>query len=158
MIKARCFFSLFVFEDELYAVGGDDYGQNTTIEKRNKATKQWQLVADCGEDRQCCAAELVGSKVFLFGGEGHYSTFDFFDLDSKKRASQDIGGAYFDEDKRQLPRQIYFSKAVLITPAAAEAKEWTDLNVVKLEDRDTARSNDRFEAITGKAIAWQWDA
>jgi hypothetical protein len=155
MTKERWFFSLFVFEDELYAVGGD---APTTIEKRNKATKQWQLVADCGHDRQCCAAALVGSKIFLFGGRDHMSTFDFFDLDSKKWASQDVGGAYFDEDKRQLPRQINWSKAVLITPAAAKAKEWTDLNVVKLEDRDTARYNDRFEAITGKAIAWQWDA
>jgi len=30
--------------------------------------------------------------------------------------------------------------------------------VVKLEDRDTARTDDRFEATTGKAIVWQWDA
>jgi len=35
-------------------------------------------------------------------------------------------------------------------------KEWTNMNVVKLEDRDTARCNERFEAITGNAI--QWDA
>ena len=100
----------------------------------------------------------MGSKIFLFGGLGHKSTFDFFDLDSKKWASQVVGGAYFDEDKRQLPRQVCASKALLITPAAAEAKGWTDLNGVKLEDRDTARFNDRFEAITGKAIAWQWNA
>ena len=100
----------------------------------------------------------MGSKVFLFGGRSHKSTFDIVDLHTKKWASQDDGGAYFAEDKRQLPREIYFSKAVLITPPAAEAKEWTDVNVVKLEDRDTARSDDRFEATTGKAIAWQWDA
>ena len=122
MIKERGIFSLFAFEDELYAVGGDDHGSTTTIEKRNKDTKQWQLVADCGQIRLYCAAALVGSKIFLFGGLGHRSTFDFFDLDSKKWASQDIEGAYFDEDKRQLPRRVEGSKAVLITPAAAEAK------------------------------------
>ena len=99
----------------------------------------------------------MGSKVFLFGGLDSKSTFDFFDLDSKKWASQ-TKGTYEKESKRQLPRQVYGSKAVLITPPAAEAKEWTDLNVVKLEDRDTARCNERFEALTGKAIAWQWDA
>jgi len=32
------------------------------------------------------------------------------------------------------------------------------MNVVKLEDRDTARCDERFEATTGKAIAWRWDA
>jgi len=132
MTKARWFFSLFAFEEELYAVGGDGYDQNTTIEKRNKATKQWQLVADCGQNRKCCAAVLVGSKIFLFGGE-HKSTFDFFDLDSKKWAPQDVRGAYFDEDKRHLPRQVYRSKAVLITPAAAKAKEWTDLHLPLLK-------------------------
>ena len=156
MINARSRFSLFVFDDELYAVGGD-YG-NTTIEKRNKATQQWQLVADCGQNRFGCAAALVGSKIFLFGGEDHNSTFDFFALDSMTWASKDVGGAYFDEARRQMPRQVCCSKAVLITPPAAKAKEWTNLDVVKLEDRDTARCDERFEAITGKAIQWQWDA
>ena len=115
----------------------------------------------------------MGSKVLLFGGADHRSTFDIFDLHNKKWASQDQDGAYFDKpkaeqdedededepvSKRQLPRRVSQAKAVLITPAIAENKEWTDLNVVKLEDRDTARFNDRFEAVTGKAIAWQWDA
>jgi len=60
--------------------------------------------------------------------------------------------------KRKLSRHVYFSKAVLITPPAALTKEWTNFNVVKLEDRDTACFDDRFEAVTSKAIAWQWDA
>jgi hypothetical protein len=71
---------------------------------------------------------------------------------------------YFDEpktkqdkgetvSKRQLPRQVYAGKAVLITPAVAKKKEWTGLDVVKLEDRDTVRFDERFEATTGKAIA-----
>ena len=154
MTKARYNFSLFVFQHEMYAVGGDQDG-NTTIEKRNKATQQWELVADCGQNRSHCAAALVGSKLFLFGGLSSKSTFDFFDLDSKKWASK-TEGTYEKESARQLPRQIYWSKAVLITPLAFLIKEWTNMNVVKLEDRDTARCNERFEAITGKAI--QWDA
>ena len=47
MTKARAFHSLIVFDDELFAVGGD-HG-TTTIEKRNKRTKQWQLITDLGE-------------------------------------------------------------------------------------------------------------
>ena len=95
--------------------------------------------------------------VYLFGGHDHKSTFNFFDLQSKKWASK-TEGTYEKESARQLPRQVFCSKAVLITPPAAEIKEGTGMNVVKLEDRDTARSDDRFEAVTGKAIAWQWDA
>ena len=83
------------------------------------------------------------------------STFDFFDLDSKKWASK-TEGMYEKESARKLPRQVFCSKAVLITPLALLIKEWTNMNVVKLEDRDTARCNERFEAITGNAI--QWDA
>jgi len=47
---------------------------------------------------------------------------------------------------------------VLITPSAADIKELTDMDVVKLEDRNTARSNERFDATSGKAVAWQWDS
>jgi len=155
MTKERIFISLFVLQEELYAVGGDGIGHNTSIEKRNKVTKQWEHVTNCGQKQYACAAALVGSKVFLFGGRDYKSTFDYFDLDSKKWASQ-TKGKYKKESARQLPRQVYFSKAVLITPSAALAKEWTDVNVVKLEDRDTTRYNERFEAVTGKGI--QWDA
>jgi len=155
MTKTRRYFSLFVFEEELYTVGGDAPGQNATIEKRNKDTKQWEHVANCDQNRWGCAAALVGSKLFLFGGQSHESTFDFLDLHTKKWASQ-TKGKYKKESARKLPRKIYHSKAVLITPPAALTKEWTDVNVVKLEDRDTTRYNERFEAITGKAI--QWDA
>ena len=157
MTKTRFSLSLFVFQHELYAVGGEAGENNTTIEKRNKATQQWELVADCGQNRFGCAVVLVGSKLFLFGGYGRMSAFDFFDLDSKKWASK-TKGTYEKESARQLPRQVYLSKAVLITPHVLLIKEWTNLVVVKLEDRDTARFDDRFEAVTGKAIAWQWDA
>ena len=114
MIHKRSLFSLYVFDDEIYAVGGDDYDQNTTIEKRKKDTKQWENVTDCGQNRSGCTSVLVGSKIFLFGGREHKSTFDYFDLKSKKWASQDITSAYFDIGERQLPREIIESKAVFI--------------------------------------------
>jgi len=43
MTKVRFDFSLFIFE-ELYAVGGDGGDQNTTIEKRNKATSNGSML------------------------------------------------------------------------------------------------------------------
>jgi len=187
MIKKRRSFSLFVHEEELYAVGGDgDDLMVTTIERRNKDTMEWEHVINCGQYRDGCTAALVGSKIFIFGGRGYELTFDFFDLHSKTWASQDVGGAYFGEieshysendeeeeddenegadkpvsnHKTLLPRKVYGSKAVLITPLAVKIKKWTDLNVIKLEDRDTARCDERFEATTGKAIAIPnpWDA
>ena len=109
-------------------------------------------------------------------------TFDFYDLKSKKWASQDQQGAFYDQPKnkdkdkdkdegkeeeegkgseaveeqvfnRELPREVCLASAVLITPPATLGKKWTNLNVVKLEDRDTVRFDERFEATTGKAIA-----
>jgi len=158
MTKPRCALYLFVYQEELYALSGDRMEQNVTMEKRNKVTKKWELVTDSGQNRYTCSSVFVGSRVYILGGIGFTSTFDFFDLRSMKWASQDVGSAYFDEATRQLPRPIVESQAVLITPPAAKAKEWTNLNVVKLEDRGTARFDQRFEAITGKAIDVQWDA
>jgi len=139
MAVARSFFSLFVFQDELYAVGGDVGGSTTTIEKRNNATKRWELMTDCGQNRRGCAAVLVGSKVFLFGGLEHMSTFDFVDLRCKKWASQDVTSAYFDKAKRKLPRLVYCSTAILIAPEGDKVKTWTDLIVVKPKDKGTKR-------------------
>jgi hypothetical protein len=136
MTKARYGLSLFVFEEELYAVGGDELDEKTSIEKRNKDTKRWELVTNCGVDRYGCAAVLVGSKVYLLGGSHfengaeHVSTFDFVDLRIKKWASKDKGNAFFDETKRQLPRKVVWSKAVLITPPADKTKVWTNINMV----------------------------
>ena len=115
MNNPRNNFFLYIFEEELYAVAGDDYGQNTTIEKRNKATKKWEIVADCGQIREDCAVSLVGSNVFLYGGRYNMFTFDYFDLYTKKWASQDVGCAYYDVATRQLPRPVMYSRAVLIT-------------------------------------------
>jgi hypothetical protein len=135
MTKGRCKFSLFVYKNVLYAVGGDRYRIPTTIEKRNK-NGRWQHVAG-SEQRQydhgyeCsrygCASMLIGSKIFLFGGQSRRSTFDYFDLDTKKWASKDVGCKYSDKINRQLPHQVFHCKAVLITPHVF--KTWTHLNI-----------------------------
>ena len=120
MTKARYNYSLFVYDDELYAVGGDGLNKNTTIEKRNKSTKIWEIVADCGQNRNLCSSVLIDSKIFLFGGKMHRSTWDAFDLQSKRWASNDIPII-----NNQLPRQIYCSKTVDITRYGK--KTWTDV-------------------------------
>ena len=115
MVKYRSFFVLFEYKDELYAVGGENYQESTTIEKRNMTTLQWEVIADCGKNRYGCTSALVGSKVFLFGGLENMTTFDYYDLEKKKWASQDNECAYFSEEKRCLPPKVIFSKAVNIT-------------------------------------------
>jgi len=67
MTKGRCNFSLFVFQHELYAVGGDEFGNTTTIEKRNKATQQWELVADCGQYRARNIGVLASKRIVPLG-------------------------------------------------------------------------------------------
>jgi hypothetical protein len=116
MTDARAFFSLCVFNDELYAMGGNWDGvsdDTTTIEKLSKDTKKWELVATCDKYRFGCASALVGTKVFLFGGSDSTSTFDYFDLHSKKWASE-INNKYKMESGRILPYEFQFSKAVYI--------------------------------------------
>ena len=61
------------------------------IEKCNKAAKQWEHVVDCDQNRGCCAVALVDSKVFLFGGVHHKTTFDFFDLKVQEVGIKDQG-------------------------------------------------------------------
>ena len=96
---------ILVFDDELFAIAGDDGLKDTTIEKRNKYTKKWEFVTDLGEDRVDCASCLVGSKIFLFGVGKHKSTFDYFDLVSKRWASK-TEGRYKSDEARRLPREI----------------------------------------------------
>jgi len=126
MIKERKNFSLFVFEDELYAVAGD---VPTTIEKRDKTTKRWQIVAELGQNRLGCTSVLVDSKIFLFGGgfgSSRVTSWDFFDIRLKAWASQ-TNGVYKKVSSRQLPRSIFCASSVLITPPEEKAKAtWTN--------------------------------
>jgi len=54
----------------------------------------------------------------------------------------------------QLPRRVCCNKAVLIVPLVAFSKEWTNVDVVKLENRDddALQRAIRSQAITGKAM------
>ena len=153
MKKARHDFPLFAFDEELYAVAGDGYRDNSTIEKKNKDMKQWELVADFSGNRFECASCLVGTKIFLFGGglsEDHQSSFDLFDLVSKRWASK-TKGRYKAAFARRMPRKVRFAKAVF-TSLSSEAKNWTHLDVTKLEERGKEHEFDQFEAITGNVI------
>jgi hypothetical protein len=91
----------------------------------------------------------VGSKIFLFGGAAskHRSTFNYFDLLSKKWASE-VEGDYQKEEDRKMPFQVYRGKAVLISPDA----NWTNLDATKHEDRFTVNVDDRFEPLTGNVM------
>jgi hypothetical protein len=122
MTKERWNFSLFVFNDELYAVGGDGDDEKTTIEKRNNDTK-WEIVTNHEKSRQHCASVLVDSKIFLLGGKGNELTFDFFDLNRKiwqSNTRYTITKIFksvipFKNSFLKLPREIWGSKAVLVT-------------------------------------------
>jgi len=108
----RANFSLFIFEDELYAIGGN---YPTTIEKRNKKTLIWEFISNSELNRYKCDSILVGSKVFIFGGEYDERTFDFFDFQTMKWASLDPDCNYFDINMRRLPHDFIYSKPVLIS-------------------------------------------
>jgi N-acetylneuraminic acid mutarotase len=134
MVRKRESFSLFVYNEELYAVGGD-YEGGCTIEKRRKdyntnsnneeyintlnglnseENGPWMVIAAC--NRNGCASALIGSKIFLFGGGNNKSTFDYIDLavEKKKWASQDDNCKYFNKKSRVMPREINNSIAVFI--------------------------------------------
>jgi hypothetical protein len=137
MVEPRARFSLFVYNDELYAVGGNEYNRSsiTSIEKMNKDTHEWVLVTNLGENRQGCSSILIGSKIFLIGGGSyffydgpsslyigtrkirninHESTFDFFDLKTNIWASKDETNKYYSENSRTiyLPSSYSFGRFI----------------------------------------------
>jgi len=136
MTVSRCGFSLIVYNEELYAIGGargDHAEESFTIEKKNKDTHEWEEVTDLGTCRYGAATALVGAKLYLFGGGDVASncatktTWDFFDMSTNTWASQDEDGDFFEEATRQLPRKIEDACAVHITPEASMPKTWTNL-------------------------------
>jgi len=135
LAPASGFVFAFVHQDDLYVFDGDSGESSAIIEKYNSLTQQWEIVSSLGYSRDYCAAVLVGSLFFVFGGGGFQAStqvsmsFDYYDLLRKKWASQDKEcSAYFDRNKRLLPRSIICSTAVLIPPP--QEKTWTDLDVV----------------------------
>lgn len=134
MMYPRARFSLFVYEDELYAVGGNNNNSTTNIEKMDKITQEWKIVTDLDKNRNGCSSILVGSKIFLIGGNNiydwtyssmrrkHYrklindyeTTFDFYDLKERYWASKDRNGKYFSENSRRIYLPSSYSIGKLI--------------------------------------------
>jgi hypothetical protein len=123
MVKSRINFSLFIYDNEIYAVAGDMAGCDITIEKRDNFTKHWKIITVLKGCRYGCGSAIIDSKIFLFGGtdsrgiggKNNKITYDFYDLKTKLWASQDENSLYFDESSRMLPREMFNSKAVLCT-------------------------------------------
>jgi len=145
MNKARSDFSLCIYEDEIYACGGDFFNQTTTIEKLDKNTEQWTMVTDSLSIRKHCSAVLAKDRIYLLGGGGgaggngvfggggsnqlhhdHRTTYDYFNLRTKKWASQDASCKHKEASQRMLPKEVFMAKAVNITPNAAD-KRWTSI-------------------------------
>lgn len=124
MKRNRCNFSLFIYEDELYAVGGEYHGGS--IEKMNKETNIWEMVTILDENRDGNTSMLIGSKIFIFGGKEQKTDFNYFDLKKNKWASKDEESIYFNIENRFIPREIDFAKAVLITNQY-KVKTWKNL-------------------------------
>jgi hypothetical protein len=110
MTKGRYMPTLFEFSGEIYVVGGDNSDENTTIEKMDKDSGIWEMVAMCPENRNECAVVLVGSKIFLLGGIASEATFDYYDLVEASWASSTKS-----EIERALPRNVWGCKAIDIT-------------------------------------------
>jgi hypothetical protein len=123
MIKSRINFSLFIYDNEIYAVAGDMAGCDITIEKRDNFTKQWKIITILKGCRYGCGSTIIDSKIFLFGGTNSRGiggknkkiTYDFYDIKTNLWVSQDGDSLYFDESSRMLPREMFNSKAVLCT-------------------------------------------
>ena len=64
MTKKRFISNLVVMEDELYAVGGDEYGSTSiSIEKLDKELGVWRVVAEIREVRHACGAVSYGQAL-----------------------------------------------------------------------------------------------
>jgi len=151
MTKPRAWLSLSVFNGELYAIGGDGYGQNTTIEKRNKRSLRWELLYELGLSRWTCASVLVNHFIFMFGG-GYgscKSTFDFVNLRTGKWASK-TKGKWKPESKRKLPHPIEMARALLLSPSQEiKTKRWTRLDILQLEEQGD-QALEAFDAVSGR--------
>ena len=125
MTKGRHILNLVVVEDELYAVGGDGYGNNLSIEKLSKASGAWQVVAEIDENRWVCSAAAVGSKIYVFGGRGHESTWNAFDVTTEQWASASIPA-----EKRKLSSrsEFYYGKAITVPSSLDNGRKmtWSD--------------------------------
>lgn len=83
-VKARYSFALFVHENRLYAVGGDDA---ETIEVLDDEQSRWRIIASVKSKRAHAAVAYFESRLYFFGGSSAYftedATWDSFDLRSR---------------------------------------------------------------------------
>ena len=115
MNKARINPHLCIYEDELYAIGGEKSNiENLTIEKRDKITKKWEILATLNEDRYLCSISLIGSKIYIFGGgynEENFSNryiWNYYDILNKIWASQ-----FLPIKDRIMKESIYGSSSIV---------------------------------------------
>ena len=121
MTKQRIKCSLFIYDGEIYAVGGDVSKESISIEKRNKTTQLWELVSVLEVDRYLCASVLVDSKIYFFGGgydesSNNRSTFDVYDIKTDLWIMRN----------QCMPFQIYGSSSILINNPELKHKTWSD--------------------------------
>lgn len=105
--------TLLEYKNELYTIGCNLTRANNymVIEKRDSNNKKWTCITKLYEDRGGCGVFLVGSRIYLIGGKSNQNTFNFYDIETNKWASE-----YQPSDVRQLNQNFYYSNAVNITP------------------------------------------
>jgi hypothetical protein len=104
MVARRAQFKLLVVNGELYAVGGDDATTNkTTIEKFDRRSQTWSVVATLKEQRLMLSSSAAGSKIYVFGGmvssTKALETWDAFDVRTNTWDSDD----YIADNDADLP-------------------------------------------------------
>ena len=83
------------------------------------------MVAEIYEYRDGCGAAAVGSKIYVFGGGGHASTWNAFDVTTEQWASASIP-----VEKRKLSSrsEFYHGKAMTVPSSLDNGRKmtWSD--------------------------------
>ena len=82
--------------------GGHGLGPGSLSRKATKTVSTWRMVSQLQEDRVGCNSASLGSKIFVFGGEGvNSSSWNSFDTLTGQWASESLP-----LEMRQLPREV----------------------------------------------------
>ena len=93
MVNMRYTFSLIKFKRHVYAIGGRQYGDDTTAilnkcERFDLDSKRWEQISDLGESRCTSNAFAFKDNLFVAGGYGKNSkrldTIETFDTETKE--------------------------------------------------------------------------
>jgi N-acetylneuraminic acid mutarotase len=88
LVRARYSFTPIIYQNDLYAVGGDDA---ETIEMFNFDNNCWKIVASIRNKRAHSAACLYHHRLYFFGGSSAYftedSTWDYLDMQTRQWCS-----------------------------------------------------------------------